>query len=208
VRGWDLAASVRKLIKSDPDYTATCLVGWSPSQRRWIIAHAEHWRESPGDVRKIMKRIAEEDRERFGDVRIEIPQDPGQAGHDQAQSILVDMAAFSIRASTVSGDKVARADPVAGQAQIGNIDVLIGPWNDDFMAELCGFPTGSHDDYVDALSTAFNRLTGGRKGIIDFYAQQVLDRMKEDGDRGQIRDGEIVYEETDDLGRAYRLSGD
>ncbi len=32
------------------------------------------------------------------------------------------------------------------------------PWVDDFIEEAAGFPTGAHDDQVDAMSQALNRL--------------------------------------------------
>jgi phage terminase large subunit-like protein len=34
----------------------------------------------------------------------------------------------------------------------------IAPWIDGFVEELAGFPTAAHDDQVDAMSQALNRL--------------------------------------------------
>ena len=89
---------------------------------------------------------------------VSIPQDPGQAGKDQAQSIVRDLAGYNARSSTESGDKATRADPLAAQAEAGNVDVLQGEWNGPFFDELGVFPNGAFDDQVDGASRAFNAL--------------------------------------------------
>ena len=33
-----------------------------------------------------------------------------------------------------------------------------GAWNEDFLDEVCGFPTAPHDEYVDILGYAINDL--------------------------------------------------
>ncbi|MGI4803040.1 MAG: hypothetical protein ACRYG8_55205, partial [Janthinobacterium lividum] len=40
-RGWDLAATAAQTIKSDPDWTAAVLIGWSRSTKRWYIGDVE-----------------------------------------------------------------------------------------------------------------------------------------------------------------------
>ena len=226
VRAWDLAASKAKIVKSDPDYTASVLIGWSPSAKYWIIGHAEWFRESPGQVRKRIKNRAARDEAEYGHVHIEIPQDPGQAGLDQAKSIALELAGYSVKLATVQGDKVMRSDALAGQAQIGNVMYLPdqsktgkeampgeGAWNERFFSELCSFPNGSHDDLVDAATTAFNKLTGGRRGILDFYAgevqQRILREAREAEAKRALAEGGVVMvtETTDDLGRAFFKQG-
>jgi predicted phage terminase large subunit-like protein len=54
---------------------------------------------------------------------------------------------------------VTRAKPSSAQAEAGNIKLIEGQWNDDFMTELENFPEGSHDDQVDAFSGALNHLS-------------------------------------------------
>jgi predicted phage terminase large subunit-like protein len=39
-----------------------------------------------------------------------------------------------------------------------------GAWIDAFVEEVAAFPTGRHDDQVDAVSTAVNMLVGAEKG--------------------------------------------
>ena len=57
-----------------------------------------------------------------------------------------------------SGSKVDRARPVSAQAEAGNIKLVRGPWNEAFLEEVSMFPSGAHDDQVDALTGAFAEL--------------------------------------------------
>ncbi len=179
-RGWDLAATEAQTVKSDPDYTATVLIGWSRSQKRWYIADVERWREDPAAIERIIKAKAEQDvalGRQF--VKIELPQDPGQAGKSQAQAMIRMLAGHDVRAVPQSGDKVVRSTPFASQAAGGHISVLDAEWTDDYLRELTGFPTGGHDDMVDATASAFNRLTGGTTGLIEYYARMIDDINKD-----------------------------
>lgn len=59
------------------------------------------------------------------------------------------------------GSKEARAHAVAPLAESGNVhlpDPRIAPWVDEYLTELCTFPTAKHDDEVDQTSQALNRL--------------------------------------------------
>ncbi len=152
VRGWDLAAST----KSDSPYTAGVKIGKTP-QGRFIIANSRRERFSAGEVRKMIKNTAVLDGTQ---CKISIPQDPGQAGKAQAQDIIRDLAGFSARYSPESGDKATRADPLAAQAEAGNVDILVGDWNAAFLDEICAFPFGQYADQTDAASRAFNELVG------------------------------------------------
>jgi predicted phage terminase large subunit-like protein len=40
--------------------------------------------------------------------------------------------------------------------------MLKAPWNHALVEELSAFPTGLHDDQVDALATGFNLMTPSR----------------------------------------------
>ena len=53
------------------------------------------------------------------------------------------------------------AKPVSAQAEAGNVAIVRGLWNDEFLRVLENFPAGKHDDEVDALSGAYEQI-GGR----------------------------------------------
>ena len=99
-------------------------------------------------------------RERF-------PQDPGQAGKEQAQSYIRMLAGFLVKAIPESGSKESRAEPMAAQWQAGNFDVLLAEWNEMYFNELESFPESKFKDMVDAGSSAFNELTIGMAFNID-----------------------------------------
>jgi predicted phage terminase large subunit-like protein len=59
------------------------------------------------------------------------------------------------------GSKEARAAAVTPLVEAGNVwlpSPELAPWIGDLIEEAAGFPTGAHDDQVDGLSQALNRL--------------------------------------------------
>ena len=78
-----------------------------------------------------------------------------------------------------SGPNEVRADPVASQAEAGNVKLLDRPWRGPLLDELELFPLGTHDDQVDALSGAFHNLTEP--------PSNKLARTVHSAGRGQIR---------------------
>lgn len=157
VRSWDLAATVATDANPSPDATAGVLMG-RLGDGRYIIADVKHARLGANDVRKLVNSTAAIDRVRHKIVRITVPQDPGQAGKEQANSYVRMLAGFTVDVVKPSGSKENRANPFASQVQAGNVMLLRGEWNDDYISELESFPDGSHDDMVDASSDAFNKL--------------------------------------------------
>ena len=87
-----------------------------------------------------------------------LPQDPGQAGKEQAQSYIKFLSGFDVCAVQESGSKESRAEPVAAQWQAGNFDIVIGDWNEAYLAQLESFPMSKFKDMVDATSSAFSEL--------------------------------------------------
>ena len=69
------------------------------------------------------------------------------------------LAGYVVKTIPVSGDKQIRADPFAAQLNAGNVFLVRSPWNASFIEELRQFPSGRHDDAVDAVADAFNELT-------------------------------------------------
>ncbi len=72
-----------------------------------------------------------------------------------------------MRFAPATGDKETRAKPVSAQAEAGNVKIVRGLWNDEFLRELENFPAGKHDDCVDALSGAYEQI-GGRGAPFEF----------------------------------------
>jgi predicted phage terminase large subunit-like protein len=67
-------------------------------------------------------------------------------------------------AITPKDSKQARASAVAPFVEAGNTflpPAELAPWVGDFVEECAAFPSGSHDDQVDAMSQALARLLLG-----------------------------------------------
>jgi predicted phage terminase large subunit-like protein len=162
-RGWDLAATPKKdtpkkKYSEDPDYTAGVLIG-KRACGKFIVANVLNFREKASVVRTTIKNTGCIDRGKYRIVKIKIPQDPGQAGKEQAESYVTFLAGHHVDIERFTGDKITRAEPFAAQWQVGNVQVLEGDWNEMYFAQLESFPDPTvHDDMVDASSTSFNDL--------------------------------------------------
>ena len=167
VRSWDLAATEVSNAEPSPDATAGVLIG-RMTDGRYIVADVKHIRKNANDVRKAVLSAATLDKVRYKNVKITVPQDPGQAGKEQANSYVKMLAGHPIETIRPTGSKENRANPFASQVQAGNVLMLRGDWNEEYLAELESFPDGSHDDMVDASSDAFNKLSEVRswRGLI------------------------------------------
>lgn len=54
--------------------------------------------------------------------------------------------------------KDVRFKAVSPRIECGRVYLVEGSWNEEFMTEVCGFPTQPHDEYVDILGYAINDL--------------------------------------------------
>ena len=152
VRGWDLAAT-----EGAGDWTAGVKIG-RQKNGRFIIVDVVRDQKSAAGVERLLVNTASQDGYQ---CEQSLPQDPGQAGKQQASYYIGKLAGYTAHATTESGDKETRANPLSAQAEAGNVDILEGDWNDTFLDELCVFPNGEHDDQVDGASRAFNTLAIG-----------------------------------------------
>lgn len=156
VRCWDLAAT-EKDEGGDPAYTAGVLIG-KRADGRYVIADVVNKQMSASDVRQTIKHTAQMDMARYKRVRVRLPQDPGQAGKEQAQSYIKFLAGFDVVTVAESGSKEARAEPMAAQWQVGNFDIVYGDWNEEYLLQLENFPDGKFKDMVDASANGFAEI--------------------------------------------------
>ncbi len=149
-RGWDFAASK----KTRSAYTAGAKIGIT-KDKRIIILNVLRKRGTPAEVEKLLKETAKSDGKK---VHGSIPKDPGQAGIAQSDYLIKALMGYKYEATPESGNKVTRAEPLASQAQAGNVYILEAPWNKDFINEATSFPNGRFKDQIDACSRAFTLL--------------------------------------------------
>lgn len=170
VRAWDFAATAESTDGSDPDYTAGVLIG-KRKNGRYVVADVINRRLNAANVRKLVLDTAKIDKALYKHVKIRLPQDPGQAGKAQAEDMVKMLSGFSLSVQRETGDKVTRANPFSAQwtgiegDTIGNVDVLIADWTESYFMQMDAFPTGAHDDMVDASANAFHELESGKTSV-------------------------------------------
>ena len=158
-RGWDLAATSED-EKGDPAYTAGVLIG-KRKNGRYVVADVVNKRLAASEVRTLVMMTTKADKAKYGRVIERLPQDPGQAGKEQAQSYIKMLAGYLVKVIPESGTKEARAEPFAAQWQAGNVDIVVGQWNEMYFNQLESFPESKFKDMVDASSSAFNEIENG-----------------------------------------------
>lgn len=157
-RAWDLAATDED-ENGDADLTAGVLMGLRKGGTV-VVLNVINQRIKAGDVEKLVYNTALIDRQRYGyQYIVRVPQDPGQAGKVLAGQYVKLLSGFNVKTLPVSGSKELRATPFAAQWQNGNVEVLLGDWNEEYFSQLESFPESKHDDMVDASSDSFNELT-------------------------------------------------
>lgn len=171
VRAWDLAATAETGTR-DPDWTVGLLLG-KMDDGRFIVLDVVRARGDPADTEALLKATASQDGK---GVLISLPQDPGQAGKAQVQYFTKQLAGYRIHSSPETGDKATRAGPMASQCNVGNLLMVKAAWNRTFIDELSGFPAGTKDDQVDALSRAFMVLSEARGPMR--ISQEAVDRAQ------------------------------
>jgi len=160
VRYWDHAAT-----EGGGDFTAGVLM--SEAKGTFYIEDVQRGRWSSGKRDAEIKETAERDKARYQDDPPEqwAQQEPGSGGKDAAIAFVRLLVGHTARTEPASGSKEVRAGPLASAAEVGNVKLKRGPWNNAFLDELCDFPLGSNDDQVDGAAGAFNKLAAEFEGI-------------------------------------------
>ncbi len=196
-RAWDLAGT-----EGAGAYTAGVLIGKLKDGSGYIVADVKRRQFSSGKVQTLIKSTAAADRtgklagaidESTGkfivddgapvlitgaDVKIRVPQDPGQAGKAQKADYVKLLDGYTVKMNPTAGegDKEARAEPFAVQVENDRVCMLEGPWNQDFVDELKLFPGGKFKDQVDAAADGYNDLIGDGKKDAVAVAPVTVDR--------------------------------
>jgi predicted phage terminase large subunit-like protein len=150
VRAWDLAANEAQ-AGADPDYTAGVLMGKHKDGTFWILDVVRE-RLGPAAVRALIRQTAELDGRA---VAVRSEREGGASGKLAAWDIAKELAGWPVVAVRPDGGKAERAEPFAAQVEAGNVRVVRDRHTAAFLDECRSFPTGSHDDMVDAASLAF-----------------------------------------------------
>jgi len=167
-RYWDMAATP-KTDSNDPDWTIGVKLG-QDSEGRYYVGDVRRLRGAPREVEDAITNTAAADGKA---VRIGLPQDPGQAGKALAAYYVRKLDGYSVTVTIESGDKITRFGPTSSQARAGNIVIIRGSWNEEFLSSLEGFPEAKHDDDADALGGAHRMFENRTDGMIEHLRRQL-----------------------------------
>lgn len=165
VRYWDLAATEKTQTNPDPDYTVGAKVAIVDGIM--YVLDIRRGRYNAAGVERLMRMTADED---GAHVKVRMDQDPGQSGKAQVSHL----ARHVMLGYDFDGNPVPRsssANQTAKESRLNNwspkakrheIKLVRGEWVTAFLDEAVGFgsSTSLHDDQMDAVSGAFEVLTG------------------------------------------------
>ena len=100
------------------------------------------------------------------------------------------------------GGKVARVNAISAAIESGHVfvpDPVKRPWVNDFIDQFTAFPSGAHDDMVDACSQALNRLI--------YFSGELAPPPIDDEVELRFRAAEIAFNDPDTLFDPYRANG-
>jgi predicted phage terminase large subunit-like protein len=158
-RGWDTAGT-----ENDGDWTCGTKIGEEfyrdnmtgilNSTGRFVVLDVVRKQLGPDGVDKLIQITADMD----GKCAQREEKEGGSAGLSVIAARTKTLKGKDYQGVPVTGSKVTRSKPFRAQCEAGNVYLLRAPWNTEYIKELCGFPTGKHDDQVDASSCAFNAV--------------------------------------------------
>ncbi len=174
VRFWDLASTEKERAGQNPDFTAGGLVGLTYDDHDvpsvWLRhVSAGQWGATKRDAMIRMRSTIDgpgvpvimEANGAYKDAVEYVKKGLKESGVEGLEGKAI------VKGITVQSDKVVRASTLEPVFEARNIYFARGEWNALAIRQLREFPTGSHDDIVDALSGGYNYLCGKmKKGVV------------------------------------------
>lgn len=164
VRAWDLASSSKQRDGDDPDWTVGALVTVTQAngvKSVWVKDVSSIRAEAPRRD-ELIRNTARAD----GPGVMQLVEAFG--GYKDAHALLQQaLRGISVvRPSQLPGDKSAKLSPLEPVFDAGNIHIMRGQWNAEFIRQFAEFPDGAHDDFCDPLAIAFAELTKAASGFL------------------------------------------
>lgn len=168
VRFWDKAGT-----EGGGAYTAGVLMGLRPGDGKVWVEDVVRGQWGAGNRENVILQTAQLDAQRYGTneggvlvpnkmaVLNVLEQEPGSGGKADAENTVRNLAGYRVEAEVAAGkgSKEVRADPLAGAAKNGDVHIIEGPWNEEFLAEMeAAGPGAAYVDQRDAAAGAYNRL--------------------------------------------------
>ncbi len=148
IRYWDKAGTA-----DGGAYTVGLLLRKFKTQydEKYVVVDVCRGQWATNERESRMREVAENDGMR---TRIYIEQEPGSGGKDSISASLENLSGFRAWADLPRGNKTFRADPASVRVNRGQVVLMRGPWNAEFISELAYFPFSTNKDQVDAFSGA------------------------------------------------------
>ncbi len=150
VRYWDLAAT-----QGGGDWTAGVAMSYSPEEQAFYIEDVIRGQWSPGEVEKNVELAAQMDGYQ---VAIRIEEEGGASGKSLVGVYARMLSDYDFAGRRAKGPKINRWRRMVGAMERGNMYIVQGEWNQDFIRELSLLPGGKHDDQADAAAGAYAEL--------------------------------------------------
>lgn len=154
---WDIAAS--DASKKKGFYSARVLLGYVPRGRTMYLLHACAKRLNPLEGDDFIVAIANQDGKK---VKIVIEQEGGSESIKWTNYLRDRLTGYQVSFLKPQSSKLSRAFPVATAIRNGNLVLLRGAWNDEFISAICKFDgiklKPLTNDYTDSLSLGYNHL--------------------------------------------------
>lgn len=155
IRYWDKAGT-----EGGGAYSAGVLVAIDQDTGLTYIVNSIRGQWSALERERVIKQTAELDYSRYGyKVTNYIEQEGGSGGKESAESTVRNLRGFAIKTDRPTGNKDLRLVPFQAQAEGGNVCIVRGAWNEEWIEEMVAIPNGKYRDQGDATSGAFNNLT-------------------------------------------------
>lgn len=158
VRGWDTAVTDNR----NSDYSAGALGGFHHESGNMYILDICHMKSRWLGVKEaVLNRL---DKEQNIAIIEAVSQAQGLVDEAKLEKNKRGIAGV-IKMQIPKRDKVIRAIGWISLAEQGKLFLVRGDWNDAFINELRTFPSGDHDDQIDAVSIVFDE-TNKKKRLL------------------------------------------
>lgn len=153
IRYWDKAATQGGGARS-----AGVLLAYTP-ERLWYVEDVVKGQWSPLNREKVIKQVTVLDSQNYGgSVITVVEEEGGSGGKESAENTIRNLAGYTVYSERATVSKAVRAMPFSAQCEAGNVYLVEGAWNREYIDEIIMFPNGTFKDQVDATVGAFNRM--------------------------------------------------
>lgn len=152
-RVWDLAAT-----EAAGDWTVGAHMGYERNRNTTFLLNIVRRQLSPMQVEDLVRQTAISDGTK---TKVYIEQEPGASGKALVEHFKNNvLPEFDVEAVPSGISKIEKAQPFLASCESGRFYCLNAPWNEAFVDEFTYFPSGDHDDQIDAVSIGYTKLTG------------------------------------------------